>query len=121
MTFLFCAAFFKSYSACRRIQNSGVLPNKRETFRHITADRGFRSARMSCTIWRDTPRAFATAVTDKPTSGRMSSRMISPGCTGGNPFFPFIGNLLMVVFKVDINRVFAWPAERDAVVSGDAD
>src|SRR5208337_2445213 len=47
MTFLFWAAFFRSYSACKRIQNSGVLPSRRETFRHMIADRGFRSAKMS--------------------------------------------------------------------------
>ena len=79
MTFLFCSAFFKSYLACNRIHNSGVLPNRREIFRHITADSGLRPAKMSCSIWRETPKALATAVTDKPTDGRMSSFRISPG------------------------------------------
>src|ERR1035441_4705144 len=86
----------------------------------MTADRGFRSARMSWTIWRDTPSAFAAAVMDSPTSGRISSRRISPGCTGGNPFLRSSVFSLMVVFKVDILRVFARPRERDAVVAGDA-
>src|SRR5215469_11367389 len=75
---------------------------------------------MSCNIWRDTPRALAAAVTDSPISGRTSSRMISPGCTGGNRFFTSIPSFLVVVFKVNILRVFAGPAERDAVVCADA-
>jgi hypothetical protein len=47
MTFLFCSDFFRSCAACNRIHTSGELPNRRATFRHMTADRGFRPARMS--------------------------------------------------------------------------
>src|SRR5712691_8464884 len=50
----------------------------------------------------------------------MSSLMISPGCTGGNPFLFSISSSLTVVLQIDIVRVFPRPAERDAVVSGDA-
>jgi hypothetical protein len=41
-----------------------VLPNSRELSGHMTADRGFRPARMAWTIWRDTPRAFAAVAAD---------------------------------------------------------
>src|SRR5438093_987708 len=55
-----------------------------------------------------------------PTSGRMSSLMISPGCTGGKRFLLSIPSSLVVILKIDIVRVFPRPAERDAVVSSDA-
>src|SRR5437870_8724047 len=86
----------------------------------MTAERGLRSARMSCSIWRDTPRAFAAAVTDRPADGRMSCLIISPGWTGGSPFFPFIPSSLMVVFKIDIQSVFAGPPEGDPVIPSNA-
>jgi hypothetical protein len=35
--------------------------------------------------------------------------------------FSSLVTFLMVIFKVDINRAFARPAERDAIVSGNAD
>lgn len=69
ITFLSRAACFKSKSACKRIQNSGVLPKSLAIFKHMTADIGLRPARISWTICRDTPSAFAAAVTDNPTSG----------------------------------------------------
>src|SRR5580698_6858703 len=86
----------------------------------MMADRGLRSARMSWSIWRDTPRAFAAAVTDRPTDGRMSSLIISPGWTGGSPFFLSINFPLMVVFKIDVQGPFARPAESDPVITGHA-
>ena len=59
-------------------------------------------------------------VTDRPTSGRMSSLRISPGCTGGNAFFLSISSPLMIILKINIVRIFTRPAERDPVVSSDA-
>ena len=46
MTSLSCSAFFKSYVACRRSHISGELPKRRELLRHMTAERGLRSAKM---------------------------------------------------------------------------
>src|ERR1017187_9542718 len=94
ITFLFCSAFFRSWAACRRIHNSGEPPNRRDTFRHMTVDRGLRPARMVRSICRDTPKAVAAAVTDRPVDGRMSSLIISPGWTGGSPFFLTIASSL---------------------------
>src|ERR1017187_4656479 len=97
MTFLFCSAFFGSWAPCNRIHNSGEPPKRRDTFRHMTVDRGLRPARMSCSIWRDTPKAFAGAVTDRPVEGRMSSLIVSPGWMGGSPFFLSTASSLMVL------------------------
>jgi hypothetical protein len=55
---------------------------------------------MPCSICRDTPKALAAPVTDRPTDGRMSSLIISPGCIAGNAFFLFIAPSLKVVFIV---------------------
>src|ERR1039457_3175472 len=82
----------------------------------MTVDRGLRPPRMSWSIWRDTPNAFATAVTDRPVDGRMSSLIISPGWMGGSPFFLSMASSLMVVFKIDIQRVFTRPAEGNPAV-----
>src|ERR1035437_5891197 len=49
---------------------------------------------------RDTPRDFAAAVTDRPAEGRMSSLIISPGWTGGRPFFLSTNYLLLRVRDV---------------------
>jgi hypothetical protein len=56
---------------------------------------------MSCSIWRDTPNAFAAKVTERPVSGRMSSLIISPGWMGGIPFFLSMSSSLMIIFKID--------------------
>src|ERR1700691_2172512 len=72
----------------------------------MTVDSGLRPATMSCSIWRDTPKAFAAVLTDRPEYGRMASLIISPGWMGGSPFFLSIASSLMVVFKIDIRRVF---------------
>src|ERR1035438_3245379 len=104
--------------ACNRIHTSGEPPNRRATFRHITADNGLRPARMPCSIWRDTLKALAAAVTDSPTEGRISSLIISPGWTGGSPFLLSMTSSLVVVLKIDIQSVFARPPERNAIVPG---
>src|ERR1035438_6088619 len=46
----------------------------------------------------------------------MSCLIISPGCTGGRPFFLSITPSLMVVFIIDIQCVFARPSESDPVI-----
>ena len=38
--------FLRVYVACRRIHISGELPKRREILRHMTAERGLRSAKM---------------------------------------------------------------------------
>lgn len=79
---MFRAASQRSIARWAFNQNSGLLPNNRESRNAISGLTARRSRSNSFTVWRDTRRDLANPDTVKPYSGRKSPRNILPGCVG---------------------------------------
>ena len=77
------AAATKSWACCMRSQIPGPFPTNLPILKAISVEIGWVHARMRCNCWRETPICRAASLTDILSEGSTSSRMISPGWTGG--------------------------------------
>ena len=74
-------------------------------------------------VRRETPIKRASLSCVNPAPGKTSSRKISPGCVGllfrlFRQFFAIVP-VLVIVLKINIERVFAFKSERHAPVAAD--
>lgn len=76
------SATAKSYPRCKFTQNLAPLPKSLPRRTAISAVTGRLSSRIAYNVCRDIRNAAAMAVLLTTTFGRISSRRISPGCTG---------------------------------------
>src|SRR3954447_17908021 len=65
-----------------RSQKPAPLPQNRPRRSAISGETAERSARIECSIWRDTPSCRAVSATVRLSAGSTSSRRIAPGWTG---------------------------------------
>ena len=86
---------------------------------------GRRSCSISLIVRLDTPRIRASLSCVNPAAGNTSSRKISPGCVGLRFLLlirlSLLLKILMVVFQVNIEGIFAFECECDAPVTADSD
>src|SRR5580692_10084953 len=91
----------------------GPSPQNLPSRTAISAVIGDFSARILCSICRDTPSACAAAETDMSSAGSTSSRSRAPGWVGMRLIEALLGRSV-VLLQIDVDGVLAVPAERDA-------
>src|SRR3990167_3833649 len=122
---MFRAASHKSTARWAFTQNSGLLPNKRESRNAISGLTARRSRSNSFTVWRDTRRDLEKLDMVKPYSGKKSSRSITPGCVGRTLRSRLLGMLIvhlssMIICYLNVVRIaiFKSKAHSPLVVDG---